>query len=281
MGVMYINTRTNTDIIKSLEKLFSVSKMELEVFVIDLKRRKQMNYQFDEDYIDNLIDSYVSEKNQGQLVIDDVLFYHLSSRLNSTDNINTSLTLLDLLTTANDFSKLLIKHNIIIQDIDNQLEIFFNEKHILLDKTHLPCCCYLRNRLGHNKGEKDYCVNGFLFKEYLKENDYYKRLNEVPEFIDQLCQYLAYRALGEEYYKNSSFYCFTYLIPLEEIIFDGLPSLTSKLDKQNYILRTIFHRLIYTYKEGNENNHDIDNPIIRLNDFTNINEDKFITKEVF
>lgn len=168
-----------------------------------------MEYQSDTDSIDNLIDSYILDKTKGKLVVDDVLFYHLSSRLNLTDNINTSLTLFELLTTDNDFSKLLKKHNIIIQNINNQLEIFFNEKHILLDRTHLPCCCYLRSRLGHNGIEKDYCVNDFLFKEHLKNNDYYKRLNEVPEFIDQLCQFLEYRALGEEYYQNSSFYCFT------------------------------------------------------------------------
>lgn len=75
--MMHINTRTNADIIKSLEELFSISKFELEMFLIDLKRRKQMNYQFNEDIIDNLIDSYVLEKTQRKLVIDEVLFLSL------------------------------------------------------------------------------------------------------------------------------------------------------------------------------------------------------------
>lgn len=83
--------------------------------------------------------------------------------------------------------------------------------------------------------------------------------------------------LKEQYCDNSKYYCFTYKMTMNEIIFDDREKLDNR-DKVNYFLVQIAMRIM-SYMENSQYQYDHDNPIIRIADDASVLESKIINIE--
>ena len=115
--------------------------------------------------------------------------------------------------------------------------------------------------MGYNSGREDYCFNGFAFKDLLYKNSYARELEDVPEFIGVLATFLKDRTIGTDYYEQSTYYCYEYLIPIE-------------------IAYQVIHRLHDYHYSNSKYMYDNDNPILRLGDFCTMDAKYFVKKEI-
>lgn len=135
----------------------------------------------------------------------------------------------------------------------------------------------MRSRLGYNSGREDYCFNGFALRDQLMRNSYTRQLYSVPEFLDVLSRYLSIDGLKKSYCENSKYYCFTYKMTIDEIIFDDRESLGND-EKVDYLLVQIAMRIM-SYMENSKYQYDHDNPIIRIADDAFVSESKIANIE--
>ncbi|MCR1956362.1 hypothetical protein [Thomasclavelia ramosa] len=274
---MYINTHSKTTMQESLCNLLKIDLVDLNNFFIDIRASVQDGILFDVDKFNELVDEFI-EQHTPTMQINEILFFHLSRRLNSAKDILGSINLKELLITENDFSKFLKKFSITFKDIENKIELFHFNKHKDLNSNN-RVCLYLKSRLGHNKINQDFCLNGFAFKDCLYKNDYARSLSNVPEFINQLAQFLDYDQISFDYYQNSTYYCFEYCIPLNNVIYDGNEYLSLE-QKQTYLLRKVFFRLFDYFSSNSSYMYDHDNLILRLKDNENMLDEYYRSKEV-
>lgn len=266
---IFIDTNTKESTEKSICQYFNVDPIVLHqlFYKISLGEKPKLK-----EYI-NFIQKYKNNKR-----IDYVLFNHLSRRLNSSNEYNGVENLRELLTTENAISCFLNEHSISFELTDEHIGMKYKGKDILLEEDYRTKASRLKVRLGYIKGYLDYCVNGFLFKEFLNGNYYYRSLHDAPEFISDLGYYFNDKTIVEDYKSNSQFYCFQYNIPLPKIQFDAL-NLDTKIvedDKEVILLILVLDWLYFS----NYNNYcDNDNVVIRLLDSDRIEEKYFIKKE--
>lgn len=83
--------------------------------------------------------------------------------------------------------------------------------------------------------------------------------------------------IAQQYCDNSKYYCFTYKMTMNEIIFDDREKLDNR-DKVNYFLVQIAMRIM-SYMENSQYQYDHDNPIIRIADDASVLESKIINIE--
>lgn len=80
--------------------------------------------------------------------INEILFFHLSRRLNSTIDSNVGNNLFDLLSTQNAMTLFLKEHNVEFSVCDKHLELIYKGKKVSLEDTYQEHVPYLRWRLG-------------------------------------------------------------------------------------------------------------------------------------
>lgn len=124
----------------------------------------------------------------------------------------------------------------------------------------------LKKRLGQNT--KDYCINGFAIYYGIEDFNYTRNLSACPEFIEDLIVVIN-RRINLDYASKSTFYCYEYIISLDEIIFDGKENYSNE-DKIYYLLEQVclnIYNKLY--------NEDF---IIRLDDDRNLSEKEFVNR---
>lgn len=231
----------------------------------------------DVDKLNGVLNSFINS-HMPESLIDEVLFFHLSRRLNAAESCNAGNNLFDLLSTENVMSLFLKEHDVEFEVCDKRLNLIYKGKKISLEDTNKEHVPYLRWRLGHNANRIDFCFNGFLFKDLLYRNSYARELYDVPEFIGTLATFLKRRDIGTDFFENSRYYCLEYRIPLERIMFDDDEKLEEE-KKARYLLNQILNRL-YNYHTSNiRYMFDYDNPIIRLTDSDTMDEKYYVSKE--
>lgn len=274
---MFINTHSEISMKKSVCELFGISIRNLSELLKMISVKASKDCYFDGDIfneiVDNFIKSHLSTKK-----INQVLFFHLSRRLNSANNTFLGNNLFDLLTTENVFSDFLKKHSVRFSPCNNHIEMYYNGDLVTLENTYESNVCYLRSRLGYNKGREDFCFNGFAFKDLLYRNSYSRELSDVPEFIGVLATFLKCKNIGTDYYLNSRYYCFEYCIPMERVFFDNDDKMSLEC-KMVYILNQVIQRL-YDYSVTDlKYMYDHENPVLRLSDSDTMLEKYFVTRE--
>lgn len=231
----------------------------------------------DGDKLNNIFNSFI-KAHLPSTAIDEILFFHLSRRLNTEKDSSLGNNLFDLLSTKNAMTLFLKEHDVEFEVCDKHLNLLYKGKEVSLEDTNREHIPYLRWRLGHNERRIDFCFNGFLLKDLLYRNHYARELYDVPEFIGVLATFLKRRDIGTDYSENSKYYCFEYCVPLEKIMFDDDEKLDIK-EKEIYLLNQILNRLYEYYTSDIRYMFDHDNPIIRLTDSDTMDEKYFITKE--
>lgn len=274
---MYIDTHTKETIQQSVCQIFNIKVKELEqLFERAGKESCTENY-MDGDKFNKVINQFIDLKMSNK-PIDKILFFHLGRRLNSANNCIEGKNLFELLSTKNEMSIFLKNHEVTFQPNNGHLDLYYKGKLISLDNKEKENVPYLRWRLGYNSNRIDYCFNGFMLRDLLHRNHYTRELYDVPEFIGVLATFLGNRNIGTDYFQNSKYYCFEYLVPIERVYFDNAEHLPNE-GKQQYLLNQVLHRL-YDYSVTDiRYMFDHDNPILRLADNDVMQEEYFIAKE--
>lgn len=209
--------------------------------------------------------------------IDMISFFHLSRRLNTAEDSIAGKNLKELLLEENPFRSFLQNHNLFFFEKNNHINFTYNGRHINLkcDDEFLNST-YLKKRLGYFEDEQDYCFNGFAFFDLIKTNDYYNSLYYGPEFIDRLSDYLKYPELKEDYFSNSTYYCYEYLVPISKIIIDGKETIDEQM-KKDLFFNSVLLRLL-RYVQNEKYLFDYDNVILRISDYDDLEEKYFVNK---
>lgn len=274
---MYIDTHTKNSMEKSLCDYFGITSDVLYGLFEYAGNEAQQDKYLDGDKLDNVFNDFIVS-NLPNTQIDEVLFFHLSRRLNSSSECNMGSNLFDLLSNPNAMTSYLKKHDVEFSVSDKHLELIYKGNRVSLDDTsqeHIP---YLRWRLGHNPKRIDYCFNGFLFKDLLYRNNYARELYDVPEFVSVLATFLKRRDIGTDYFENSRYYCYEYRLPLDKVLFDKKDNLSDK-EKEKYLFNQILNRLYEYHTHDIRYMFDHENPMIRLADSDTMEERYYIDKE--
>lgn len=264
---MLIDTTSREGMENSLAFLMGVSVSELYQYIkVAANSAMEGQWCFNQDLFDEVMEGFYYDIIEQELP-DEILFFHLSRRLNGSEN-ETSYNLQELLTSNNSFSALLNAHQITFRKgAGDRIILCYRDRQISLENTMSTDVCYLRSRLGYNSGREDFCINGFAFRDLLMKNQYTRQLQGCPEILEHLERYLRIKGLAEDYAEKSEYYCFVYKFPIDYVIFDGKDDLTVE-EKQFHLLNQVAYRL-YQYSENSRILYDHDNPILRLKDDDN------------
>lgn len=274
---MLIDTKTKESMIASLASYLDITEDELFQYIdYAANKAQQDSWAFNTDVFEKELLSIVSDL-QPEETIDEVYVYHLTRRLNASIEDKSSDNLKSLLLNESPISTFLMQYKISFAEQKGHPVIIYDDKEILLDNIFESDVCYLRSRLGYNSGREDYCFNGFALRDQLMRNSYTRQLYLGPEFLDILSRYLSIDGLKDKYCENSKYYCFTYKMTIEEIIFDDREQLSDE-EKVDYLLVQIAMRIL-SYIEDAKYQYDHDNPIIRVADDASVPENKIIDVE--
>lgn len=275
---MVIDTTSREGMEKALSCLMGVSVSELYQYIdaaAELAVKDQLC--FYPDIFNRTMEVFYSDMIKYALP-DEVLFFHLSRRLNGYEK-GASFNLQKILTSENCFSEFLNTHQIIFRKgTGNKLILYFRGTPINLEDTIDHDVCYLRSRLGYNACREDFCLNGFAFRDLLMKNQYTRSLQNCPEILACLERYLRIKDLIKDYMEKSKYYCFMYRFPIGRVIFDGRDDLTVE-NKQLHLLIQVAYRL-YKYRKKPYCLFDDDNPILRLKDDDNASTDFLVSTEI-
>ena len=268
---MYIDTHTRENMEKSICEYLGINSEDL------LKLIEKAPYDchlLDMNEFSRIINDFLDEhwpKEQ----IDQVLFFHLSRRLNeSIDNVNC-YNLAYLLTEDSTLNHFLKKYGIEFIREQEHIKLYYNKKEQNID--FYQNAGYLKKRLGYYN-IKDYCFNGFAFKDILYRNEYSKMLLEGPEFIINLGDNFKSINLCKDYCQKSRYFCYEYCFPIEKVLFDENENMTTQ-EKQRYLITQIIIRLYHYNQFSIKNMSDDDNPILRLRDSEILDASFFKDKE--
>ncbi len=274
---MLIDTRTKESMIASLASYLDITEDELFQYIDYAANKAQKNrWAFNINIFEEELLSIFSDLQPVEQ-IDEIYVYHLTRRLNGSIEDKSSDNLKSLLLKESPISTFLRQYGITFIEIDGHPTIVFNDNEISLEDTFESDVCYLRSRLGYNTGREDYCFNGFALRDQLMRNSYTRQLYGGPEFIDVLSRYLSIDGLKERYCENSKYYCFTYKMTIDEIMFDDRDDLVND-EKIDYLLVQIAMRIM-SYMENSKYQYDHDNPIIRIADDASVSESKIANIE--
>ena len=274
---MYIDTHTRETMQLSICKFLRVTSEDLATLFDQVYHEAQNGVYFDGYKFNEIVNGFINSHHTDD-VIDKILFFHLAKRLNTAQEDVVGYNLEWLLTNQTALSSFLKQYGVEFRKNGEHIEMFDQGNRISLEDTFRSNVPYLRNRLGYNKGHEDYCFNGFAFKDLLLKNSYARELEDVPEFVGILATFLKKRALGTDYYQNSTYYCYEYCAPLEMVMFDNNDKLLLD-EKRQYLLQQVLSRL-YEYEKGDHRYMtDHDNPIIRLSDTDVMSAEFFVSKE--
>lgn len=209
--------------------------------------------------------------------IDSVMCFHLSRRLNDALDDLRSYNLKDLLLGNNAMVKFLNEHDLFFKGRGNQISVYYGGRELELKNTMDSDVCYLRSRFGYNPGREDFCFNGFAMRDLLMKNSYTRSLYNGPEFLVVLARYLRNNTIIDDLIRESTYFCFTLKIPMEQVIFDGFGELDSK-QKELHFIEQICYRLLM-YKDNGRVLSDQDNPIIRVSHNAILPADHVIGRE--
>ena len=276
-GIMYIDTHTKETMEKSICSYLGVTLQDLSVLFNLAGNEAQQDKFLDGDKLNDIFNSFI-KAHMPNKELDEVLFFHLSRRLNTASDCNVGNNLFELLSTENAMTLFLKEHDVEFVVCDKHLNLIYKGKEISLDDTNKEHIPYLRWRLGHNANRIDFCINGFLLKDLLYRNSYARELYDVPEFIGVLATFLKRRDIGTDYFDNSKYYCFEYCLPLAKVMFDEKDSLAEE-QKVKYLLNQILNRLYEYHTHDIRYMFDQENPIIRLTDHDTMDEQYYISKE--
>ena len=249
---MYIDTKSQKTIRKSLNVLLNVNNKEIDDMLENCYKSLQMNHQFlDMDNLYEYFALFIKEHLCNK--VDEVMFIHLSRRLDDDTN---GYNLIDVLTKDTLLSYFLKSYGLIFQ-YDQHIKMYIKDREI--DVSDNP---YLKDRFGYRF--QDYSIGGYAFMDYIEESDYYNIACGGPEFFGYLYPYdIDIDAIIDDFIANSIFYQFEYVVPLKDIEFESYEELDEDEKMYHIIIKTL-QRLYFDKYDPLFNKQD--NTIIKMKD---------------
>lgn len=253
-------TDSYADIIKSLAILFEVTETGIEKLIKE-----------NPDSLKKKFDTVCKR-------IEKVSFYHLTRRLDGDEDSYDGRNLVEVLTGDTALKKYLQNRGLSFVYKNGIIHVFKEGEEIELIEDlsdgflNIP---YLKGRLGVQEDIKDFCINGFLFGDNLKNNIYYRPLSMGPEILFQLAHLVKDLEIYYEFCKSSTYYIFKYEIPIQEVIFDDFGKLNNE-EKQLLVLRESIKRIA----EYDDRKIVDDNVVLRMPDYEKIPEQYFVSKTI-
>ncbi|KKI50465.1 hypothetical protein [Christensenella hongkongensis] len=263
---MYIDTHSKESMESSICSYFNITKKILHDFFHKAPSERVFR---------KLVWAYLPKKK-----IDQILFFHLSRRLDSAQDSFVGYNLFELLSTKNALSEFLNQHGVYFSPCEGHLNLYHKGNLIPLELLKDDPVPYLRWRLGYIETEKDFCFNGFAFKDLLYSgNGSIQQFRNAPEFVNMLAMFLKRPDLVEAYFRSSKYYCFEYCVPIDSVQFDDVSKISLN-SKKIYLVNQVLHRLYDYFSSKDEHMHDDDNPVLRLPDNENMPRKYFVKKEI-
>jgi len=273
---MYIDTHSYDTMLQGVCDYFTITPFNLLKFFSLTAHKCIQDKCCNGNILAAEIDTFIQQYTTNQY-IDEILFFHLSRRLNIKDTLMGN-NLFELLTTDTPLSNFLKEHNVTFSQLNGHLEIYEKGILISLKNTYENGVCYLRGRLGYNIGREDFCFNGFAFKDLVYKNSYAHSLYHGPEFITQLSAFLRRPDIAQHYFADSQYYCFEYCAPLELVLFDNADKL-SQDEKVLYFITQLLNRLFEYFNTNPKYMFDHSNPVLRLLDHANMPVEYYCSRE--
>lgn len=270
MKMKYIDARTQESLKLSIMKFLDLSARELTNIFESIYEDKEKKV--DEWVSDFLYDYIVDE------TLEYIQMFHLSRRLNGTD-LKANNNLKQLLLEESPLSQFFEKYKLTFRSGEGHIDLYYKGKIQPLDNEFRyggGNIYYLKSRLGYNKVQ-DYCVNGFAFRSYLRDNFYFSSLSKCPEIVYSIEELLGINGMSDDYYKNSKYYCIEYLIPMSDVIFDMVNPPETDWEKAVEFLNSAMLRLYYGWINNSVTCGE--NLILRLSDDACINAEWFVRAE--
>ncbi|MFQ6791403.1 MAG: hypothetical protein ACLRT4_01230 [Thomasclavelia sp.] len=265
---MYINTKSKEAMEQSLCKVLNIDNTELNDLIDDCYKKYQKDKQV--LILDNQYDYFFNYVKKHQCKdIDQVLFIHLSRRL---DDDNVGYNFKDLITRDTTLSSFMKKYGITFKD-DNHIKMMIDNQEVLLEKNNDYSSYYLKDRFGYRFN--DYNFKGYMFEDGLENSELYETFEQGPEFFGYLFSFINDDKMIDDFYQQSSYYKFKYLVPLNLIYFEDYNELND-LDKQRHIIVRSLQRL-YNYKYDPIMNN-MENRIIGIIDNQNLDGEYLVNK---
>ena len=128
---MFIDTHSREAMEQGICNYFNISLREFLVLFAKAGRKSQKEYYIDGDIFNNVINNFIDAK-MPNTPVDQVLFFHLSRRLNSAKDNQTGKNLYDLLSTENETTEFLKNHDVEFSPVDKHLELIYKGKVVSL-----------------------------------------------------------------------------------------------------------------------------------------------------
>lgn len=274
---MIIDTTSGDSLRQSVSESLNISISEIEKVLRAVDKASRKERYFDCDFFNDRMSEFIDSCNATML--DMISLYHLSRRLNDDMDFGSS-NLFELLVTDNSITRFLQRHGFAFEGVEGHVEFSYkNEKNIFPEFSMKPEINYLKLRLGYYPKRTDFCINGFTVRETLLKNDYARWLDDGPEFIVKLAEFVDDYTIIDDFKQRSTYYCFRYDVPFTRVVFDEADSLLEG-DKVNYFLKKCLLRMLEDMKNDRATIRDLTNPIVRLMDNDNIMMLSLVGKEI-
>lgn len=266
----YIDATTQKSLKQGVMELLNLSAGEMtQMFMSIYEDEEKEPWEWVRDFLSD----YVVDET-----LEYIQMFHLSRRLDGTD-IKANNNLEQLLITESPLSEFFKKHKVTFKPSEDHIDLYYGGELQSLDNEFRydgGNVSYIKSRLGYFKNQ-DYCVNGFAFRSYLEQNQYFSLLSVCPELVGNVERLLNIHGMSSDYYNNSKYYCIEYLIPMSDVIFDmNYPPKTASEKTVEFLHQAILR--LYDEWRGSSFVCD-DNLILRLSDDACINPEWFVKAE--
>lgn len=267
---MYIDTSTKESIESSVLRLLEINGDKLSSLLEDGYQKFQVDKQIfmlDEQY--DFFFLYVKEHMK--TVLDEVMFIHLSRRIDNGDN--NGYGLIEVLTKENSLSSFLRTYGITFKYEDNQLKIYVNDQEVHIDDEDSYGYKNLQQKI--NLGY-DLEFSGYLLKDKIEMIREYDMHSEGAEIFSILYLFnVDDDLIIDTFTEKSDFYQLEYVLPLKDVVFDNYDDLDEQ-DKQYHVVVTALQRL-YNYKYDEDFISD-DCPVMHMKDNQTLDAKYLINK---
>lgn len=264
MSKHILDTTSVNNILVSLGKILNTSTDKLKRFLDNNFER----YSYKE-YWELDLDSFYNEFKikEESFYFEYITIHHVTTRLtNNSNSEHFSIDNLEKVLLSDNTLTKFFKENQIEFLNNNGIVVYYNGEIAKFSSNYSP---RLKKRL---ESLNDSCVNGFLFSDEMPF--IYSGLTGMPEIVSDILTALNRTDLKEKYYKNKKCFVATIKVDIDDFIFDDFNKVTSKFKKSQIILKYI---ICYLYlKHTKDIYYPFENPIIRLPDNKNINNDDII-----
>lgn len=241
---MYINTSTKELIESSVLELLKINYDELYLLLEDCYQQFEVGHQI--FMLDDQYDFFYSfVKEHMKEVLDEVMFVHLSRRIDNGDY--NGYGLVDILTKDNSLSSFLREYGISFKFEGNQIKIYVNDQEVAIKD---------KDSYGYKKLQQkidlkyDIEFSGYALKHDIEKIREYEMLMEGPEILSFLFLLeVDDNLIIDTFTEKSNFFQLEYVVPLKDIVIDDYEDLDEQYKQYHLVVKAMQRLYLYKYNK--------------------------------